>query len=63
MIDLASVQALDQKDSLAEYKNHFTHTSNEIYMDGNSLGKLPKVAQKTLEETIQNQWGKRLIRS
>lgn len=63
MIDLATVQALDQKDSLAEYKNHFTHTSNEIYMDGNSLGKLPKVAQKTLEETIQNQWGKRLIRS
>ena len=63
MIDLFTAQKLDQEDILANFKNYFENNSNEIYLDGNSLGKLPKKTLKILQETIQNQWGKRLIRS
>ena len=63
MIDLVTAQKLDQEDILANFKNYFENNSNEIYLDGNSLGKLPKKTLKILQETIQNQWGKRLIRS
>ena len=63
MIDLFTAQKLDQEDVLAGFKNYFENNSNEIYLDGNSLGKLPKKTLKILQETIQDQWGKRLIRS
>ncbi len=63
MIDLSTAKKFDQEDVLADFRNHFEHNPNEIYLDGNSLGKLPKKTQKVLQETIQNQWGKRLIRS
>ena len=63
MIDLFTAQKLDQEDILAGFKNYFENNSNEIYLDGNSLGKLPKKTLKILQETIQDQWGKRLIRS
>lgn len=52
----------DRNDKLAHFKDRFVNDDNVIYLDGNSLGKLPK---KTIEKTsnlIQNQWGNRLIR-
>ena len=63
MIDLLTAQKLDKEDVLAGFKNYFENNSNEIYLDGNSLGKLPKKTLKILQETIQDQWGKKLIRS
>ena len=63
MIDLKEAMALDQKDPLAKLKDRFVHQKNEIYMDGNSLGKLPKVVTQIIDHSLQNQWGKRLIRS
>jgi kynureninase len=63
MIDLKAARLLDQNDPLKTFKNRFTHQENEIYLDGNSLGKLPKSVLSKLEDTLQNQWGKQLIRS
>lgn len=54
---------LDKKDELAGFKDAFISEPDTIYLDGNSLGKLPK---KTIEQTtdlVTNQWGKGLIRS
>jgi kynureninase len=34
-----------------------------IYLDGNSLGALPRVTRRRLNEVIQQEWGERLIRS
>jgi kynureninase len=54
---------LDRKDELAGFKERFVSEPDTIYLDGNSLGRLPK---KTIEQTsdvINNQWGKNLIRS
>ena len=53
---------LDKKDELAHFRTKF-ETSDEIYLDGNSLGRLPKKTIEQSTELIQNQWGKRLIRS
>ncbi len=54
---------LDRKDELARFKEAFVSEPDTIYLDGNSLGRLPK---KTIEQTsdlVINQWGKGLIRS
>lgn len=53
---------LDKNDKLSSFKNEFV-SNDEIYLDGNSLGKLPKKTIELTQELIQNQWGKRLIRS
>jgi kynureninase len=54
--------SFDQKDSLASFRNQFIE-SNEVYLDGNSLGKLPKRTIQVTENLIQNQWKNGLIRS
>lgn len=53
---------LDKKDKLAQFRNQF-EIGEEIYLDGNSLGRLPKSTIGLISELTQNQWGKRLIRS
>jgi kynureninase len=55
---------LDAQDELAAYRQEFViENPNLIYLDGNSLGRLPKRTAGHLEETIHRQWGGRLIRS
>jgi kynureninase len=54
----------DANDPLALYKTFFfTPDSNQIYLDGNSLGKLPLKTISLSKELVENQWGKQLIRS
>ena len=52
----------DLNDPLASFRNDF-ETNGEIYLDGNSLGKLPKKTIEISTNLIKNQWGKGLIRS
>ena len=54
---------LDKKDKLSHFKNHFVNDEKVIYLDGNSLGKLPKKTIEVTTDLVQNQWGNRLIRS
>lgn len=53
---------LDKNDKLAPFRTQF-EIGEEIYLDGNSLGRLPKKTSGLISELTQNQWGKRLIRS
>ena len=53
---------LDKNDKLAHFRNEF-EMGEEIYLDGNSLGRLPKKTIELSIDLIQNQWGKGLIRS
>ena len=55
--------ALDEKDHLAKYKDLFINDGQVIYLDGNSLGKLPKATPSHMQEVINQEWGNRLIRS
>lgn len=54
----------DETDPLANHRHHFVHTDPDlIYLDGNSLGRLPVESVKTIDEVANRQWGDRLIRS
>ncbi|AWV98752.1 kynureninase [Arcticibacterium luteifluviistationis] len=59
----AQITQLDQEDPLKAFRNEFVLDLKTIYLDGNSLGVLPKKTKQVLEDTINNQWGARLIRS
>lgn len=63
MINHPSLEDWDAQDPLAPFKDKFVQQAGEIYLDGNSLGKMPLAAQATLENVLQEQWGQRLIRS
>lgn len=55
---------LDREDKLREFKSLFVSTDpDELYMDGNSLGKMPVSTRSILSDVIEHQWAERLIRS
>ncbi|MBA2681220.1 MAG: kynureninase [Ktedonobacteraceae bacterium] len=63
-IDATYATELDARDPLARFRERFVMTDPElIYMDGNSLGRLPKATLPLAEDLVQRQWGDRLIRS
>jgi kynureninase len=55
--------AFDAADPLAVYRERFSLPEGIIYLDGNSLGALPKATPGKLQEVIQKEWGGGLIRS
>ena len=48
----------DHEDRLAPFRKEFHHVPDEIYLDGNSLGKLPLKTTSILTNVIEQQWGK-----
>jgi len=57
-------QEMDAQDELASFRDEFVISNPDlIYLDGNSLGRLPKRSIATLNKVIADQWGDRLIRS
>ena len=54
---------LDASDPLAFARDRFRLPEGVIYLDGNSLGALPKAAPHALAETAERQWGEDLIAS
>ena len=57
------VLALDAADPLAPLREQFSLPANVIYLDGNSLGALPKVTAARLQRVVTDEWGEGLIRS
>jgi kynureninase len=54
-------QQLDAADPLAFARERFRLPEGIIYLDGNSLGPLPKAAPAALAQTVERQWGCDLI--
>ena len=55
---------LDNADHLANFRSKFViEDPNLIYLDGNSLGRLPKKTKDLAQEIVSEQWGSRLILS
>jgi kynureninase len=62
--DLTLASDLDEHDELASFREKFViRDPDTIYLDGNSLGRLPINTQTQMQEVIEKQWGERLIRS
>ncbi|WP_375420362.1 kynureninase [uncultured Sphingomonas sp.] len=55
--------ALDAADPLAPLRQRFVLPEGVIYLDGNSLGALPRDTPAALADAAGRQWGDRLIRS
>lgn len=61
--DADYASALDRQDELAHFRDEFLHDDPDlIYLDGNSLGRLPKRSADRLRDVIEQEWGRRLIR-
>jgi kynureninase len=62
--DEAYALELDARDPLAHFRKRFFVGDPElVYMDGNSLGRLPLDTLPLANELVQQEWGIRLIRS
>lgn len=59
----ADVSALDAADPLAPFRERFHLRDGLIYLDGNSLGALPKATGERLAEVVGSEWGEGLITS
>ncbi|MDG1438748.1 MAG: kynureninase [Emcibacteraceae bacterium] len=55
--------ALDKTDPLRKFADEFHLPDGVIYLDGNSLGAMPKVAKARALEVIEQEWGEDLIKS
>jgi kynureninase len=56
--------SLDAADPLAAFRDRFVDNDADIlYLDGNSLGRLPMSTVDRVRDVVESEWGDRLIRS
>lgn len=60
---LAEAQARDAADPLRGFRERFALPQDVVYLDGNSLGALPRSTPARLHAVATEQWGEGLIRS
>jgi kynureninase len=63
MTTLRDCRDLDAQDPLRSLRELFTLPEGVIYLDGNSLGPLPKAAPDRIARAVREEWGEGLIRS
>lgn len=62
-LSLAGARALDANDALGGFRERFLLPPGLIYLDGNSLGALPRAVIDRIGRVIQQEWGCGLVRS
>lgn len=62
-LDRNACEAMDRDDPLASLRDRFLLPDGLIYLDGNSLGPLPKTAGERVRRTLEEEWGRDLITS
>ena len=60
---LARASDLDAHSPLSGSRQRFALPEGVIYLDGNSLGALPRTVGPALARVVEHEWGERLIRS
>src|SRR6266536_2747406 len=62
--DRSAAERLDRDDPLAHLREQFVIDEPDLlYLDGNSLGRLPRRSVARLRTVVEHEWGRRLIRS
>jgi kynureninase len=60
----AQAATLDAADPLRTFADRFARAEPDlIYLDGNSLGRLPAATERHVQNVVAHEWGERLIRS
>ncbi|MCQ4081652.1 kynureninase [Streptomyces sp. RB6PN25] len=54
---------LDAADELAKVRDRFVLEDDVVYLDGNSLGALPRGVSRRLADVVEREWGRLRIRS
>jgi kynureninase len=62
-ITRVDLEALDRDDPLRPFRDRFVLPEGTIYLDGNSLGAMPKATPERIREVVEEEWGQNLIRS
>jgi len=62
-ITRADCEARDRADPLASFRERFALPEGIVYLDGNSLGALPKAAALRVKHAVEREWGADLIKS
>lgn len=60
---LAPAAELDARDPLRDFRDAFVLDPSLVYLDGNSLGALPRATAGRLRDVVEREWGEGLIRS
>lgn len=60
---LEEARALDARDPLRSSRDQFHLPDGVIYLDGNSLGCMPKATAARLRQVVEQEWAQGLIRS
>ena len=60
---LEKARGLDSRDDLASFRDKFQIREGLIYLDGNSLGCMPKATPDRMADTVTREWGGGLITS
>jgi kynureninase len=63
LLSRADCLALDADDPLRALREQFDLPADLIYLDGNSLGVMPRTAPQRVQEVVRQEWGQGLIRS
>jgi kynureninase len=64
VLDRAYAEELDRADKLAGYRDRFVLPDpGLLYLDGNSLGRLPRATVERLAHVVAEEWGRGLVRS
>ena len=62
-MDREAAVALDQQSPLSDRRELFALPDGIVYLDGNSLGALPRSVPQRLQEVVAREWGDGLISS
>jgi kynureninase len=62
-ITRGDLEALDRADPLRSFRDRFFLPDGVVYLDGNSLGAMPKAVPERMREVVEDEWGRDLVRS
>ncbi|MEY3511121.1 MAG: kynureninase, partial [Pseudomonadota bacterium] len=63
MTTLSDCQALDAQDPLRSLRDLFALPAGTLYLDGNSLGVMPRATPARVADVVTREWGQDLIQS